>query len=78
VRGRFTGKRLVVTYPSAQWSLAQGGNLFATASVGVNGNNDQPQILLPAAVLSGFSSWVAASPVTFYAEADDVPTMGAT
>jgi len=70
-----TGKRLVVTYVSAQWSLTSGGN-FATASVGVNGNGiNQPQIILPAAVLSGFTAWVAASPVTFYAEAGDVPTV---
>lgn len=70
-----TGKRLVVTYASAQWSLTSGGN-FATATVGVNSNGtDQPQILLPAAVLSGFTSWVAAGPVTFYAEAGDVPTI---
>jgi hypothetical protein len=69
------GKRLVITYASAQWGLTSGGN-FATASVGVNGNGlGQPQVLLPAAVLSGFSSWVAAGPLTFYAEAGDVPTM---
>ena len=70
-----TGKRLVVTYVSAQWALTSGGN-FATAVVGVNGNGiNQPQVILPAAVLSGFSNWVAASPVTFYAEAGDVPTV---
>ena len=41
-----------------------------------NGNGvSDPQILLPAAVLSGINNWVAASPVTFYAEAGDVPTL---
>ena len=69
------GKRLVITYASARWALTAGGN-GATVSLGVNGNGiNQPQILLPAAVLAGNVNWVAAGPVTFYAEAGDVPTM---
>jgi hypothetical protein len=69
------GKRLVITYASAQWALTPGGKA-ATAVVGVNGNDiTDPQILLPAAVLIGFTSYVASGPVTFYAEAGAVPTM---
>lgn len=69
------GKRLIITYASARWALTAGGN-GATVSLGVNGNGiNQPQILLPAAVLSGTVNWVAAGPVTFYAKAGDVPTM---
>lgn len=69
------GKRLVITYASARWALTSGGN-NATVALGVNGNDvTDPQILLPAAVLSGFSNWVAAGQVTFYAEAGDVPTL---
>ena len=60
------GKRLVITYASAQWALTAGGN-NATAAVGINGNGStDPQILLPAAVLSGFASYVASGPVTFH------------
>jgi len=69
------GKRLVVTYASARWGITTGGN-NATVVLGVNGNGvSDPQILLPAAVQSGTNNWVAASPVTFYAEAGDVPTL---
>jgi hypothetical protein len=69
------GKRLVITYASARWALTAGGN-FAIATVGINGNDStDPQILLPAAVQVGTVNWVAAGPVTLYAEAGDVPTM---
>jgi len=69
------GKRLVITYASARWALTAGGS-GATAEVGVNGNDlSDPQILLPAAVQSGATNYVAAGPVTFYAEAGDVPTL---
>jgi hypothetical protein len=69
------GKRLVITYASARYSLSSGGT-DADVEVGVNGNvSDEPSILLPAPVRTGFDTYVASGPVTFYAEAGDVPTM---
>ena len=69
------GKRLVITYASARWALTAGGT-NATVVLGVNGNGtEDPQILLPAGVATSPTSFVAAGPVTFYAEAGDVPTL---
>jgi len=68
------GKRLVITYASARYGLSPGGTA-ANVSVGVNGNGINQSILLPAPVRIGFDTYIASGPVTFYAEAGDVPTM---
>ena len=65
------GQRLVVTYASAIYGLSPGGT---GASVRLsNGGSDE--ILLPAAVRTGFDTHMAAGPVSFYVEAGGVPTL---
>lgn len=70
-----TGKRLVLTYASAEYGLTTGGT-GANVSLGVNGNGiNDPQIELPAPQPRGFDIYIASGPVSFYAEAGDVPTL---
>src|SRR4051794_26374006 len=67
------GKRLVVTYLSATYGLSPGGTL-ATVELGINGSFNRPSIVLPAE-RSGFDSYVASGPVTFYVDAGNKPTL---
>jgi hypothetical protein len=64
------GYRLVVTHVSTRYSLQTGGS---GANVSIETNSTV--LLLPAPVFTGFSSYIASSPVTFYVEAGQTPTV---
>jgi hypothetical protein len=68
------GKRLVVTYVSAQYGLSPNGTL-ASIELGINSSFSKPSILLPAQ-RSGFDTYLASGAVTFYVDAGDKPTLG--
>jgi hypothetical protein len=69
-----TGKRLVITYASAQFALASGGTLASVALA--SSANENNQMLLPAPVIDGLGHfYLAGSPVTFFVEAGDRPVM---
>ena len=68
------GKRLVVTFVSAVYGLSPGGTL-ASVELGINGSFSRPSILMPAEK-SGFDTYIASGPVTFYVPAGDNPTLG--
>ncbi len=70
------GKRLVVTYASAQYGLRTAGG-SAWVTLGVNGNKiKDPQILLPTpSLVTGTAVVATSTPVTFYADEGDVPTL---
>jgi hypothetical protein len=66
------GKRLVITYVSAQFALAGGGTL-ASVAVASSANQDN-QALLPAPVADGLGRfYICASPVSFYVGAGEHP-----
>jgi len=68
------GKRLVITYASAQFALAGGGTL-ASVALASSANQDN-QLLLPAPALDGLGRfYLCASPVTFYVNAGYKPVM---
>ena len=67
------GKRLVVTFVSATYGLSPGGTL-ASVELGINGSFSEPSILLPAQ-RTGFDTYLASGPVTFYVDAGDEPTL---
>jgi hypothetical protein len=67
------GQRLVVTYASARFALSSGG-VSPSVSLSVGGQTS-PSILLPTPQLTGFTSYIAAGPVTFYVGAGGVPTI---
>jgi hypothetical protein len=68
------GKRLVVTFVSARYGLSPGGTL-ASVELGINGNFNEPSVLLPAQRI-GFDTHLASGPVSFYVDAGDEPTLG--
>ena len=69
------GKRLVITYASAQFALAGSGNTLASVAL-TTSVNDQVQMLLPAPALDGLGRfYISASPVTFYVNAGVHPEM---
>jgi hypothetical protein len=68
------GKRLVVTFASAVYGLNPGGT-GASVELGINSSFSQPSILLPAQ-RTGFDTYLASAPVTFYVNGGDTPTMG--
>jgi hypothetical protein len=71
------GKRLVITYASAQHHLSSGGTR-PSVLLGLNGDPSGEVVLLPAPQATGSDgadTYITAGPVTFYAEAGDVPTM---
>jgi hypothetical protein len=60
------GKRLVITYASAQFALATASSTVASVSLASN-QNEGNQLLLPVPGLDGLGKYyIAASPVTFY------------
>jgi hypothetical protein len=66
------GQRLVVTYASARYALSSDGTAPSVRlSAGVTGKS----ILMPAPVRIGFDSYIAASPVTFYVEGGQIPSL---
>jgi hypothetical protein len=65
------GKRLVLTYASAAYSLAPGG-LAPNVTVS-NGTGDRIYLPLPAG--TDFGGVLVSGPVTFYIEAGNQPTM---
>jgi hypothetical protein len=67
------GKRLVVTFASATYGLSPDGTL-ASVELGINSSFSQPSILLPAH-RTGFDTYLASGPVTFYVDGGDTPTM---
>jgi len=68
------GKRLVITYVSAQFGLASGGTLASVALT--TSSNENNQELLPAPALDGLGRfYICASPVTFYVNAGDHPVV---
>ena len=69
------GKRLVITYASANFALAGGNSTLASVALTTNAS-DQNQVMLPAPVLDGLGRfYIAASPVTFYVNAGAHPEM---
>lgn len=64
------GKRLVITYASAQYGLSSGGT-GARVRLSTSGS----EISLPAPVRIGFDTYVASAPVTFYVNAGQAPTL---
>ena len=67
------GKRLVVTFASATYGLSPNGTL-ASVELGINSSFGEPSILLPAEK-TGFDTYLASGPVTFYVDEGDKPTM---
>ena len=67
------GKRLAVTFVSATYGLSPGGTL-ASVELGINASFNEPSILLPAQ-RTGFDTYLASGPVTFYVDAGDEPTL---
>lgn len=65
------GKRLVVTHVSAQYSLNSGA-VEAAVSIGTSIGNT---LDLPAPVNTGASRYITSSPVTYYFEAGETPTV---
>jgi hypothetical protein len=66
--------RLVVTHISASYGLTAGGS-FASVGLGsVMGGIFGNQIIIPA-ISTGPNSYIASSPVTFYVEPGDAPTL---
>jgi hypothetical protein len=69
------GKRLVVTYAGAEFTLANGVDR-GIVSLAINGNAAGPQITIPVSYVTGnIPLNVAGTPVTFYVEAGNVPTL---
>ena len=65
------GKRLVVTYVSAQYTV----NSPSVEAIVLIGNSLFDTMAIPAAVNVGASRFVAAAPVTYYFEAGETPTV---
>jgi hypothetical protein len=72
-----TGYRLVVTNASALYKLGNGnaGGTLPNVSLAINGNFFGTLLMLPAPAPIGFNLYVASSPVTFYVEPGDAPTL---
>ena len=68
------GHRLVITYASARYSLATGGT-EGYVNLSVNGGFSGVDAPLPAPQYIGFNYYVTASPVTYYVEAGQQPTI---
>jgi hypothetical protein len=68
------GYRLVITNASALYGLTPGGAAPNVALV-INGNIFGARFLLPLPQPDGFDTYIVSSPVTFYVEAGDQPSL---
>ncbi|HEY2381334.1 MAG TPA: hypothetical protein VGK48_09155 [Terriglobia bacterium] len=68
------GKRLVVTYASAYYSLASGG-AEQNVSIGANGNFFSDFQYLAAPSNLGFNRVIVGGPITYYVDAGNMPSL---